>query len=33
MDFEILIKYLIWIAVFIIAIGGIYLVLGRLGII
>ncbi len=31
MDFEILIKYLIWIAVFIIAVGGIYLLLGRLG--
>ena len=31
MDFEILIKYLIWIAVFIIAVGGIYLLFGRLG--
>lgn len=33
MDFEILIKYLIWIAVFIIAVAGIYLFLGRLGVI
>ena len=32
MNFEILIKYLIWIVVFIIAVGGIYLLLGRLGI-
>ena len=31
MDFEILIKYLIWIAVFIIAVSGIYLLLGKLG--
>jgi len=33
MDFEILIKYLIWIVVFIIASAGIYLLLGRLGVI
>jgi len=33
MNFEILIKYLIWIAVFIIASAGIYLLLGRLGVI
>jgi len=33
MDFEVLIKYLIWIVVFIIAVGGIYLFLGRLGVI
>ena len=32
MNFEILIKYLIWIVVFIIALAGIYLLLGRLGI-
>jgi len=31
MNFEILIKYLIWIVVFIIAVTGIYLFLGRLG--
>jgi len=33
MGFEKLIKYLIWIAVFIMALGGIYLFLGRLNII
>jgi len=33
MDFEILIKYLIWMVVFIIASAGIYLLLGRLGVI
>jgi len=32
MDFEILIKYLIWIVVFAIAAAGIYLLFGRLGV-
>jgi len=33
MNFDTLIKYVIWIVVFIVAVTGIYLFLGRLGII